>query len=260
MYVAHERRAYILRLLEQRGSIRSSELAQELSVTDETIRTDLAAMQRQGLLRRVHGGAQYIPPTGGEDDGARLDCQLADLVEEHFFRGGTLRKVYVEDAAFALVLFTRHPRLHCRVFTANPAVLQALSPARFQQEVFLIGSRLDRASGFLEADAEAVMADLRPDFALLCPPSVPDPRHAAYRHALQAAWAAAASRHALRRTLVIGPAAMFAEGSAADVPVGLHRLVLITEERMPHEFFRVPRHTVPHIDPAELTQGDRFDY
>lgn len=259
MYVAHERRAYILRLLEQRGSIRSSELAQEIGVTDETIRTDLVAMQRQGLLRRVHGGAEYIPPTGGGDDGARLDCQLADLVAEHFFPAGTLQRVYVEDASFALVLFTRHPQLSCRVFTANPAVLQALSPARFTQELSLLGSRLDRASGFLEGDAERLMAELQPDLALLCPPTMPSAQHAAYRHKLPAAWARQASARAAH-TLVIGPAAIFTQDPAADYPAALHRHTFITEENIPRAYNGIPRFTVPYIDPAELTQGDRFDY
>lgn len=260
MYVAHERRAYILRLLEQRGALRSSELAQELGVTDETIRTDMVAMERQGLLRRTHGGATYIPPTGGDEDGARLDCQLADLVAQHFFHGEKTQGVYLDDAAFALALLTRHPQLDCRVYTANPAVLHALSPARFTQEVFLVGSRLDRASGFLEGDAEAVLAALKPDLALLRPPSVPAPRHAAYRHALPAEWAAAASRHASRCTLVVGPAAILAEGLHADFPAALHNHALVTEERIPRAYTSLPRFTVPYIDPAELNRGDRFDY
>ncbi|MBR2145626.1 MAG: DeoR/GlpR transcriptional regulator, partial [Akkermansia sp.] len=62
MYVAKERRAYILRLLQQQGSLHSATLARELGVTDETIRTDLVAMQNQGLLKRTHGGAEYILP------------------------------------------------------------------------------------------------------------------------------------------------------------------------------------------------------
>ncbi len=259
MYVAHERRAYILRLLQQRGCIRSSELAQEIGVTDETIRTDLVAMQRQGLLRRVHGGAEYIPPTGGGDDGARLDCQLADLVAEHFSRPNATQKVYIEDAAFALVLFTRHPQLNCRVFTANPAVLQALSPARFAQELSLLGSRLDRASGFLEGDTGETMAQLRPDLALLCPPTMPSARHAAYRCKLPAAWARHASAHAAH-TLVIGPAAIFTQDPAVDYPAALHRHTFITEENIPRAYNGIPRLTVPYINPAELAQGDRFDY
>ncbi|MCQ2367313.1 MAG: DeoR family transcriptional regulator [Akkermansia sp.] len=258
--MAHERRAYILRLLEQRGTLRSSELAQELGVTDETIRTDMVAMERQGLLRRTHGGATYIPPTGGDEDGARLDCQLADLVARHFFMGQGRLAVYLDAAAFALALFTRHPQLDCRVYTANPAVLHALSPARFTQEVFLVGSRLDRASGYLEGDADAGMAALKPDLALLCPPSVPAPQRAAYRHALPARWAAAASRHATRKTLVVGPAAIFAQIPAANSPATLHNHTFITEENLPPDYQSIPRHTVPYIDPADITQGDRFDY
>lgn len=260
MYVAHERRAYILRLLEQRGSLRSSELAQELGVTDETIRTDMVAMERQGLLRRMHGGATYIPPTGGDEDGARLDCQLADMVVRHFFKGGKTVTLYMDSAAFTLALFTRHPQLNCRVYTANPAVLHALSPARFTQEVFLVGSRLDRASGYLGGHADAEMASLKPDLALLCPPSVTAPQCAAYRHQIPAEWAAAASRHAKRGTLVIGSASIFSANPEANSPAPLHNHTFITEENLPPDFQPIPRHTVPYIDPADLSQQDRFDY
>ena len=41
MYVPHERRARILRLLSERGVLRTADLAEELGVTDETVRTDL---------------------------------------------------------------------------------------------------------------------------------------------------------------------------------------------------------------------------
>jgi DeoR/GlpR family transcriptional regulator of sugar metabolism len=80
MYMAQERRQYILRLLEQRGSVRTTALARELGVTDETIRTDLVDMQARALLQRMHGGARYIMPTvPTASDSPRLDVQLAQL-------------------------------------------------------------------------------------------------------------------------------------------------------------------------------------
>jgi ribose transport system substrate-binding protein len=62
--IARERRQEIMRLLQVRGSVRVSELSQQLGVSDVTIRSDLAALERQSLLQRIHGGA-IRPPNGG---------------------------------------------------------------------------------------------------------------------------------------------------------------------------------------------------
>lgn len=61
---ARERRQEITRFLLERGSVRVSDLAQQLGVSDVTIRSDLAALERQGSLQRIHGGA-IRPADGG---------------------------------------------------------------------------------------------------------------------------------------------------------------------------------------------------
>lgn len=54
---ATERHAHIATQLDHRGRVSVQDLATTLDVTTETIRRDLAAMERTGRLRRVHGGA-----------------------------------------------------------------------------------------------------------------------------------------------------------------------------------------------------------
>ncbi|WP_345803395.1 DeoR/GlpR family DNA-binding transcription regulator [Microbacterium sp. AZCO] len=54
---ATERQAQITRHLAERGRVSVVGLADDLGVTTETIRRDLAALEQQGRLRRVHGGA-----------------------------------------------------------------------------------------------------------------------------------------------------------------------------------------------------------
>lgn len=51
------RREQILRLLRENGRVRVAELAQTLGVSQVTIRADLEALERQGVLRRLRGGA-----------------------------------------------------------------------------------------------------------------------------------------------------------------------------------------------------------
>jgi DeoR family transcriptional regulator, fructose operon transcriptional repressor len=57
-----ERHAYILEQLEKHGKVMVTALANEQFVTPETIRRDLAELEMNDLLTRVHGGAvPYIP-------------------------------------------------------------------------------------------------------------------------------------------------------------------------------------------------------
>lgn len=55
-----ERAEKIVRLVNERGSIRVSELSEIFEVTEETIRRDLDKLEQAGRLRRSHGGAMRI--------------------------------------------------------------------------------------------------------------------------------------------------------------------------------------------------------
>jgi len=55
--LAQERHSQILTLLEERGTVRTIDLANEFQVTDETIRRDLQILAETHQISRVHGGA-----------------------------------------------------------------------------------------------------------------------------------------------------------------------------------------------------------
>ncbi|GAB1362789.1 DeoR/GlpR family DNA-binding transcription regulator [Rhodobacter sp.] len=54
---AQARMARILERLNQGGSVTVTDIAREFGVSDMTVRRDLAELERDGLLERVHGGA-----------------------------------------------------------------------------------------------------------------------------------------------------------------------------------------------------------
>lgn len=58
--LAIERQRRILEAAKRERTVRTQELAAILKVTEETVRRDLDALSRQGLLRRTHGGAADI--------------------------------------------------------------------------------------------------------------------------------------------------------------------------------------------------------
>lgn len=59
----HERRIYIIDELEKHERVYINDLAKELEVTTETIRRDLKELEKEKLLKRVHGGAISIIDT-----------------------------------------------------------------------------------------------------------------------------------------------------------------------------------------------------
>lgn len=54
--LAEQRRALILDEVRKRGGIRVNELTRKLNVSDMTVRRDLDALARQGVIEKVHGG------------------------------------------------------------------------------------------------------------------------------------------------------------------------------------------------------------
>jgi DNA-binding LacI/PurR family transcriptional regulator len=69
--LAITRRAQLLEALQREGTVRVSELTDELGVTAVTIRRDIAQLASEGLVRRVHGGATLVSAgDGGEVEAA----------------------------------------------------------------------------------------------------------------------------------------------------------------------------------------------
>lgn len=79
------RRENILELLRRDGVIRVSELTAATGVTPVTIRRDIAQLEEEGIVRRVHGGAVLVQegdsnPWRGQDDVPARSRQIGMLV------------------------------------------------------------------------------------------------------------------------------------------------------------------------------------
>jgi DeoR family fructose operon transcriptional repressor len=80
---AEERQQAIAALVISKGRASVAELAEAYDVTTETVRRDLAALDRAGLVRRVHGGAvparalHLVEPEVGERESTRADYKDA---------------------------------------------------------------------------------------------------------------------------------------------------------------------------------------
>ncbi len=75
MYAA-ERQQAIMTQARLEGRVEVAALAELLDVTPETIRRDLTALERRGLLRRLHGGAVPVERLGFEPGVADRESRL----------------------------------------------------------------------------------------------------------------------------------------------------------------------------------------
>lgn len=76
-----ERQQWIVEHARAVGRVEVAVLAEELDVTTETIRRDLKALERHGVLRRVHGGAIPVERLGFEPGLAARDAVLTSEKE-----------------------------------------------------------------------------------------------------------------------------------------------------------------------------------
>jgi DeoR family fructose operon transcriptional repressor len=89
---AEERQQLISELVAERGRVSVTDLADRFSITTETVRRDLAALESAGNLRRVHGGA--VPSD-------RLSTREESVVERAIQRQP--EKLRIAEAALALI-------------------------------------------------------------------------------------------------------------------------------------------------------------
>jgi DeoR family fructose operon transcriptional repressor len=75
---AEQRQQRIVELARVAGRVDVAALAAEFEVTAETVRRDLTALERNGLLRRVHGGAIPVERLGFEPGLAARDTVMTE--------------------------------------------------------------------------------------------------------------------------------------------------------------------------------------
>lgn len=56
----YDRLDEITKLVNQRGTVRTNEIVEELNVSDMTVRRDLAELEEKGLLTKIHGAQEVM--------------------------------------------------------------------------------------------------------------------------------------------------------------------------------------------------------
>ena len=164
--LTQQRRQRILTTLEKNGQVVAKDLARALGLSEDTIRRDLRALAKQGLLQRVHGGA--LPASSATATFAvRQTIASAGKLAvasaaARMVQAGQI--VSLDGGTTAVQLARQLPKtLKATVVTHSPSVAVELVDHPFV-EVVLIGGKLYKHSVVtVGAAALAALAHIRAD-------------------------------------------------------------------------------------------------
>lgn len=169
-----ERQQAIATLVTERGRLAVTAMAEQFGVTTETVRRDLALLERAGMLRRVHGGAVpagalTLVETGlGERHGTRAEAKRAiaaaaiDLLPRR--DGSVILDGGTSTAALADILPTDR-RLYVATNSVPIAARLSTSPGI---TLHVLGGRVRGLTQTAVGDSTVrAMEDLRVDVAFL---------------------------------------------------------------------------------------------
>jgi len=168
---SEQRKQAILTTLAAAGRVDVAAMSEQLAVTSETVRKDLIALERQGQLRRVHGGAIPLQNLSFETEvTARVEFaeekrRIAKAALAHLPRTGTI----LVDAGSTTALMAEliPPDRQLTAFTNTLPIALALA-AKPNVTVYTLGGRV-RSITLAEVDAWAArtLGEINVDVAFL---------------------------------------------------------------------------------------------
>lgn len=174
--LAAERQEYIVRVVNERGSARVSELAELCGVTEETIRRDLDRLEEDGRLKRSHGGAvslrdsdaaggqQEIPYYVREITHAEEKRRIAEEAAHHIRPG---ERILLDGSSTAWYVARILPDMPLTVLTNSVRVAAELG-GKEKIEVLTTGGLMShRSLSFVGPLAERALDDFHIEKAFL---------------------------------------------------------------------------------------------
>lgn len=164
-----ERHSFILRKINLHNKVRSSKLSEELKVSEDTIRRDLAQLSEAGEIIKVHGGAlsrAYHFPVHQTSVYAQKEKKEIAKKAVQLISNGMI--ILTEAGTTMLEMVRTIPDdLEATFFTVSP--LLALELAEHPRlKVFLIGGEIDNSAQIVTGEKTiADLADIRVDLCFL---------------------------------------------------------------------------------------------
>lgn len=167
-----ERRAEVLKRVLENGRVDVGELAAEFEVTGETIRRDLTELQRERLVRRVHGGA--VPWRGSvlvprlevrEGYSTEEKRRIAKAAHDEVPRTGTL---IIDSGSTALHLADVLDRdRDLTVITNHVPIIRSLASTEHPEVVVLGGALRRRTMAFVDETGVESLRDMTVDVTFI---------------------------------------------------------------------------------------------
>ncbi|MBE9507377.1 MAG: DeoR/GlpR transcriptional regulator [Chloroflexi bacterium] len=163
-----ERRAAIARMVAQNGAVRVTELVARFDVNAATIRRDLNALEEQGRVRRVHGGAvavEEVAPESASIPSVTQEARIGQAVAEMIADGET---VFLGPGRLTLEV-ARHLNTRSRLtIVTNGLEVAHWVAANTPHTLIVTGGQVEsRDRGLMGQLTRAALSSLRADHVIL---------------------------------------------------------------------------------------------
>jgi DeoR family fructose operon transcriptional repressor len=199
---AEERQQAMAQAITQHGRVSVADLAAEFSVTTETVRRDLSALERIGLIRRVHGGAVPASTLAVIESGL-TERDLANTAAKDLIAAAAVSllpppgsMVIIDAGSTTARLAALLPRDHRLTVVTHAVPVAARLAGLPQIDLFLLPGKVrPTTQAAVGADTVAALADLRADVSFVATNGLstshglttPDREEAATKRAIVAA-------------------------------------------------------------------------
>jgi DeoR family transcriptional regulator, fructose operon transcriptional repressor len=145
---AEERQQAIAGLVTQRGRVAVTAVAEHFGVTTETVRRDLALLERAGMLRRVHGGAvpvgtlTVVEPGLGERRNTRTEAKRRIAAAALGLLPGTAGSLVLDGGSTTAALAELLPGDRALVAATNSVPIAARLAASPGISLHVLGGRV----------------------------------------------------------------------------------------------------------------------
>lgn len=162
-----ERYEKIVQVVNERGSVRVTELADMFGVTEETIRRDLANLEQAGRLRRSHGGAVSVRDAHVEipyfEREVTRKAEKERIAREAVKRIEPYDRILLDASTSAWYMAKHLPDVPLTVLTNSIKVATELA-VKEKIDVIVSGGRLSpRSLSFVGPQAEVSLQDYHVD-------------------------------------------------------------------------------------------------
>lgn len=143
--LAEERRLQLVALARNEGRVDAAQAAAHLKVAVETIRRDLELLQRQGVMRRVHGGGILVDRFPAEysvavrrTQNSEIKARIAEVASQYIPKSGTV----IIDAGTTTEYLAPYLRDKSELTVVTNSLNLSLAIGESKTNVVVIGGRI----------------------------------------------------------------------------------------------------------------------